>query len=133
MENDNNWNHHQQDEAPQDYTKHPTGARFIPETERVGNDKFIASKPEKLEALQNDLENDYPNTNSNTLQANGRTDIATPSRRHTSTRRRSRQFARRLENEAISRVRAIFYGYGYRIDNRNRTRWRSVGSEPVFG
>jgi hypothetical protein len=73
MENNNNSNHRQDDDAPVDYTKHPTGARFIPESQQVSSDKYIASKPEKLEALQNDLENVYPN--SNKIQTNGRADI----------------------------------------------------------
>lgn len=75
MENNNNRNHRQDDDAPVDYTKHPTGARFIPDSQQVSNDKYIASKPEKLEALQNNLEDDYPTTNENAFQANGRAGI----------------------------------------------------------
>lgn len=74
MENDNNWKHRQENDAPRDYEQHPTGARFIPEAQ-VSSDKYIASKPDKLEAIQNDLENDYPDNNSNTLQANERNNI----------------------------------------------------------
>jgi hypothetical protein len=73
MENNNNLNHRQDDYPSQDYTQHPTGARFIPDSQQVSSDKYIASKPEKLEALQNDLENVYPN--SNTIQTKGRADI----------------------------------------------------------
>lgn len=76
MENDNNWKHRQENDAPREYEQHPTGARFTPEPPSVSEDKFIASKPDKLEAIQNDLENDYPDTNRNTLQANGRHDIS---------------------------------------------------------
>lgn len=75
MENDNNWMHRHENDAPREYEQHPTGARFTPEPE-VSNDEYIASKPEKLEAVQNDLENDYPDYRSNTLHANGRNDIA---------------------------------------------------------
>ncbi|UPT70333.1 MAG: hypothetical protein M0D53_14740 [Flavobacterium sp. JAD_PAG50586_2] len=75
MENNNNWNHRQDDDAPVDYTKHPTGARFIPDSQQVSSDKYIASKPEKLEALQNDLENVYPNTNENAFQVKGQAHV----------------------------------------------------------
>lgn len=70
MENDNNWSHRQEGNAPKDYTQHPTGARFTPQ-QKVIEDEYIASKPDKMEAVQNHPEKNYTDNNINALQATG--------------------------------------------------------------
>ena len=64
MENNSNWSHRQEEDGPQEYTQHPTGARFTPTGKSKDHPHQFTTYPHITPEESKDSENEYQNTNS---------------------------------------------------------------------
>jgi hypothetical protein len=73
----NKWSHSREGDTPQEDTKGPTGSHHMSDPQLgTSSDEFVQAQPNRNQDLQNDLENDYPDSNRNNQQMWGNRDAS---------------------------------------------------------